>query len=109
MQFVFSVPPAAPRDVSIINFGSTWIKLKWNDIVPLKYSSISHHEITYIDHNGCGKTTIENRNLAVHITGLTPETMYEFVVVAINSTGGMIGKSQPSNLVQCRTTILSKQ
>ena len=102
-----SGPPGTPRDVSISNVGSTWVKLKWS--MPLVYSSITHYEITYADHNGNGKTITENRNLTVHITDLTPESTYEFVVVAVSSAGGVVGKSQPSNPVQCHTTVLSKQ
>lgn len=102
-----SDPPGAPRDVSISNVGSTWIRLKWS--MPLVYSSIAHYEITYADHNGNGKTIAENRSLTVHITDLTPETIYEFVVVAVSSADGVVGKSQPSDPVQCCTTVLGKQ
>ena len=76
--------------------------------IPIIYSNITHYEVTYTDHNGSGKT-IGIEHITVNITGLTPETMYEFVVVAVSSAGGVIGKSQPSNPVQCLTTIMGKQ
>lgn len=101
-----SVPPDTPRAVSNSSVGSTWVKLKWS--IPIIYSNIIHYEVTYGDHNGSGKT-ISIEHIAVNITGLTPETTYEFVVVAVSSAGGVIGKSQPSNPIQCRTTIMSKQ
>ena len=101
-----SVPPDTPRAVSISSVGSTWVKLKWS--IPIIYSNITHYEVTHTDHNGSGKT-IGIEHIAVNITGLTPETMYEFVVVAVSSAGGVIGKSQPSNPVQCLTTIMGKQ
>ena len=101
-----SDPPGIPRDVSISNVGSTWVNLNWS--MPLVYSNITRYEITYADHYGNGKTITENRSRC-HITDLTPESIYEFVVVAVSSVGDVVGKSQPSNPVQCRTTVLSKQ
>jgi chitodextrinase len=98
--------PDTPRELSISSIGSTWVKLKWS--ISMVYSVVAHYEISYTDHSGSGKTT-NISNLAVNVTGLTPETMYEFVVVAVSSDGGVTGRSQPSNPVQCHTTILGKQ
>ncbi len=107
LNFFSSASPGTPRELSISSIGSTWVKLKWS--ISRVYSIVAHYEITCTNHNGSGKTIKISRNLAVNVTGLTPETMYEFVVVAVSSDGGVTGRSQSSNPVQCHTTILGEQ
>ena len=69
----------------------------------------SRYEITFVDHNGVGKTVVTEKNATrINVTNLVPGSIYEFTVVNVYRVGSVISKSEPSQPVQCNTTRLGK-
>lgn len=58
-----SVPRNKPQEVSVIDVGSTWVKLRWK--LPLVHidPAVTRYEITSIDQNGTGRTIVEKKSI----------------------------------------------
>lgn len=105
-----TVPPGAPRTLSIESIGATSIRVHWEAPIVV-ISPISYYLITAHNLNNAGELdTVTNTTTHVTIssvTGLLPGTTYELTVVAVSHGGDVMGKSEPSESVVAETATLT--
>lgn len=110
MTCASTVPPGAPRTLSIESTEATSIRVHWEAPV-VAISPISYYLITARNLNNTGELDIvANTTTSVTIssvTGLLPGTTYELTVVAVSHGGDVMGKSEPSESVVADTAAVA--
>ena len=91
------------------NIGATWISLHWESPLEVDFP-ISYYEIVVTKLIDVGAAQQENRSTLdnstfINVTGLSPDTTYNFSIVAVIEAGEVVARSDRSAVLEdIRTT-----